>query len=84
MLAKSQVEWSEIWPAFVAKAEARTGMNRAVPYIITDGQKINTSTAMTAFNTGRGIEVVTTAPHSQWQNPSERALQIVSDGPAQE
>ena len=25
VLAKSQAEWSEVWPAFVAKAEARTG-----------------------------------------------------------
>ncbi len=39
VLARSQSEWRTIWPAFVARAEARTGMHRAVSYIITDGQR---------------------------------------------
>jgi hypothetical protein len=80
MLAKAQSEWKDIWPAFVKYAEAATGKAQTVSFIITDGHKVHSSNAVAAFNTDRGIETLTTAPYSQWQDPAERGIQTVMNG----
>ena len=40
--------------------------------IVTDG-------GVQAFNNGRGIETITCAPYSQWQDPAERGIQTISN-----
>ena len=35
---------------------------------------------MKSFNDDRGIETISTAPHSQWQNPVERGMQTITNG----
>jgi hypothetical protein len=80
VLAKSVGEWKTIWPNFVKKMEARSGSNRSVSLLITDGHKSNMAQAIQDFNDDRGIETVTTAPYSQWQDPAERGIQTVSSG----
>jgi hypothetical protein len=38
------------------------------------------ASAVRDFNTERGIENITTAPHSQWQDLSERTIQTITNG----
>ena len=73
--AASQAEWRVIWPNFVRKVEAKMGKDRCVSFCISDGHKTNTQAAIVDFNDSRGIESITTAPYSQWQDPAERAIQ---------
>ena len=79
-LVKSQTEWKAIWPAFVKRAEAKSGKDRCVAFIITDGHKVHSDGAILAFNEDRGIETITCAPYSQWQDPAERGIQTVQNG----
>ena len=80
ILAQSQDEWKDIWPAFVKRAEAKSGKGHCVSFIITDGHKVHSSKSITAFNEDRGIQPITAAPHSQWQDPAERGIQTVMNG----
>ena len=80
ILAKSQADWAHIWPTFVKKAEARVGTDKCISYLITDGHKVHVANDIKVFNDSRGIESITTAPHSQWQDPAERAIQTVANG----
>ena len=80
ILAKSQAEWKNIWPAFVKRAEAKSGKERCISFIITDGHKVNTGGVIEAFNEDRGIEGITSAPYSQWQDPAERGIQTITNG----
>ena len=79
ILAKSQAEWKEIWPTFVKKREARLGHQRSISHLITDCHKVHMAKDITAFNEARGIEGITTAPHSQWQDPAERGIQTITN-----
>ena len=79
-LAKSQAEWKDIWPAHVKRCEAKTGKDRCVSFIITDGHKVHSGGDVMAFNKDRGIEPITCAPYSQWQDPAERYIQTISGG----
>ena len=65
VLTKSQADWEMIWPAFVKREEARSGKERCIPFIITDGHKVHSQNSITAFNEVRGIETISTAPYSQ-------------------
>ena len=78
-LAKSQSEWPVIWEAFVKYAEAKTGRTPCIAYVITDGHKVHTQRAVADFNADRGIQGVTTAPYSQWQDPAERHIGAVTE-----
>jgi hypothetical protein len=80
ILAKSQAEWKDIWQTFVKRAEAKSGKERCVAFIITDGHKVHMATSFKDFNDDRGIETITCAPHSQWQDPAERQIQTVMNG----
>jgi hypothetical protein len=80
VLAKTVGEWKSIWPNFVKKMEARSGSNRSVSLLITDGHKSNMAQAIKDFNDDRGIETVITAPYSQWQDPAERGMQTIANG----
>ena len=80
VLAKAQSEWENIWPLFVKRAEAKAGKDRCVSFIITDGHRVHSAIKMKTFNNERGIETITTAPHSQWQDPAERGIQTVCAG----
>ena len=79
-LAQLQSEWKHIWPAFVKGVEAKTGKPQTVAFVITDGHKVHSADAIKDFNADRGIETLTSAPHSQWQDPAERGLQTVMNG----
>ena len=79
-LAKSQDEWKKIWPDFVKEAEAHTGKQQTISLIITDGHKVHSAGAVKAFNADRGIKTVSSAPHSQWQDPAERGIQTIMNG----
>ena len=78
-LAKSQAEWSDIWQVHVKQCEARAGKDRCVAFIITDNHKVHTDGGVQAFNNDRGIETITCAPYSQWQDPAERGIQTISN-----
>ena len=80
ILAKSQADWAVIWPIFVRRIEAKSGKDRCVSFIITDGHKVHTQALIRDFNDDRGIEGITSAPYSQWQDPAERGIQTVSNG----
>jgi hypothetical protein len=80
ILAKEQAEWAKIWPVFVKREEARAGKERCVSFLITDGHKVHTQTSMKEFNNDRGIETITAAPYSQWQDPAERSIQTITNG----
>jgi hypothetical protein len=78
-LAATSSEWSTFWPHFVARIQAKLG-KQGISFVITDGAKIFSQTSITTFNEEKGIETITTAPFSQWQNPAERCLQSVVRG----
>ena len=80
ILAKGQDEWKDIWPRFVKQAEAHSGKSLTVSFIITDGHKVHSTRAIRDFNDDRGIRTLTTAPHSQWQDPAERGIQTIVNG----
>jgi hypothetical protein len=80
VLAKSQADWETIWPIFVKREEARSGKERCVSFLITDGHKVHSQESMKIFNDGRGIQTISTAPHSQWQDPAERGIQTITNG----
>jgi hypothetical protein len=77
VLCKSLSEWQSIFPDYERKAQAKMGLARAMVYLILDGQRVHSSSIMEEFYSERGIELQTTAPHSQWQNPAERAIQTI-------
>jgi hypothetical protein len=52
---------------------------RVVSYILSDGQKVHSSGEIVNFNNSRGVQTITAAPHSQWQNPSERGIQTIAN-----
>ena len=79
-LVKSQTEWKDIWQIHVKRCEARAGKDRCVTFIITDNHKVHSDGDTQAFNNDRGIETITCAPYSQWQDPAERGIQIISNG----
>ena len=78
ILAKSTADWANIWPQFVKRVEARTGKERCISLLITDCHKVHTQISITQFNDERGIQSVTSAPYSQWQNPAESGIKLVS------
>ena len=78
ILAKSQAAWKEIWPTFVKRAEASTGTQRCVSFIITDGQLVHSQTSIKAFNDERGTRSITSAPYNQWQDPAESGVKVIS------
>lgn len=80
ILAKSQAEWKTIWPTFVNTREAQVGHQRSISFILTDCHKVHMASDIKTFNDSRGIEGITTAPHSQWQDPSERGIQTIAAG----
>ena len=80
ILAKSQADWKIIWPRFVKRAEASTGKERCVSFLITDGHKVHVQESIKTFNADRGVVDITTAPYSQWQDPAERGIQTVARG----
>jgi hypothetical protein len=80
ILCKTQAAWKDIWPTFVKRIEARAGKERCVSYLIADGAKVHLQQDIKIFNDSRGIEGITTAPYSQWQDPAERGIQTLSAG----
>jgi hypothetical protein len=78
-LAATSSEWSTFWPHFVARIQAKLG-TQGISFVITDGAKIFSQASITHFNEEKGIENITTAPFSQWQNPAERCVQTVVRG----
>jgi hypothetical protein len=80
VLASSSSDWSSIWPAFVAKTEAKLGKQNCIAFIISDGAKVFSQLAITKLNEQKGIEPIATAPFCQWQNPAERVIQTVVRG----
>ncbi len=78
VLAKAQSDWDAIWPVFVKRQEARAGKDRCVSFILTDGHKVHSQKSVVTFNEDRGIETVSAAPYSQWQNPAEPGIQARS------
>ena len=78
-MAKSQADWEKIWPIFVKREEARAGKERCVSFLITDGHKVHSQKSMQDFNDSRGIQTITTAPQSQWQDPAERGIQTITN-----
>jgi hypothetical protein len=80
VLAESQADWETIWPIFVKREEARSGKERCVSFLITDGHKVHSQKSMKTFNDDRGIQTISTAPHSQWQDPAERGIQTITNG----
>ena len=79
VLAKSQAAWASIWPTFVRRIEAQSGSERCISYLITDCHKVHMATAIRDFNDQRGVQSITTAPHSQWQDPAERGIQTITN-----
>jgi hypothetical protein len=80
VLAKSQADWQTIWPVFVKREESRSGKERCVSFLITDGHKVHSQSSMRSFNDDRGIQTISTAPQSQWQDPAERGIQTITNG----
>jgi hypothetical protein len=80
ILTRSQAEWETIWPIFVKREEARSGKERCVSFLITDGHKVHSQQSMKNFNDNRGIQTISTAPQSQWQDPAERGIQTITNG----
>ena len=79
-LAQRQSQWKDIWPAFVKSLQAKTGNPQTVSFIVTDGHRVHSAGAIQSFNSDRGIETITTAPYSQWQDPAERGIQTIMNG----
>jgi hypothetical protein len=80
VLAKSQEEWVRIWPAFVRSVEARLGSERVVSYVVTDMHKVHSQKLILEFNNQRGTCTMTSAPYSQWQDPAESGIKVISTG----
>jgi hypothetical protein len=55
VLAKSQSEWKRIWPAFVKRIEAKTGSERSVASILTDGHTVHASDDIKARYSGLDV-----------------------------
>jgi hypothetical protein len=79
ILTKSQSSWADIWPDFVKRWEAKVGHQRCISFVLTDGHKVHSAKGIQDFNAERGIESITTAPHSQWQDPAERGIQTITN-----
>jgi hypothetical protein len=80
ILGKSSAEWKTIWPAFVNNRESKVGHQRGVAFLLTNCHKVHMAKEVTAYNESRGTENITTAPHSQWMDPSERGIQTIYGG----
>ena len=56
ILARSQADWKDIWEVFVKRAEASSGKERCISFLITDGHKVHVQNCMKIFNANRGIQ----------------------------
>jgi len=75
VLVKTMNEWAAIWPTFVRRAQAKSGK---IACLITDAATLMTQKSISTFNDLHGIEGVSSAPYSQWQDPVERGNQTVA------
>jgi hypothetical protein len=80
ILVKFPAEWKTIWPAFVNNRETKVGHQRDSAFLLTDCHKVYMAKEVTAYNESRGIESITTAPHSQWMDLSKRGIQTIYGG----
>jgi hypothetical protein len=80
ILSTASSEWPTIWTKFVLRIEAKTGKQNSIAYMISDGGKVFDQQSMKDFNDSKGVEIITTAPFQQWQNPAERCIQTVVRG----
>ena len=78
ILAKSQANWSTIWPDFVNKGEASLGKEHVFACIISDQHKVHTQASIVSFNAGRGIQTRTSSPYLQQGNPAESGMKVAT------
>jgi hypothetical protein len=79
-LAKSQTEWTDIWPKFVLRVEAETGKPNCIAWILTDNGGVYKSAEMATFNAAHGIQQRHSAPYAQWMNhTAERNMRTIGE-----
>jgi transposase InsO family protein len=79
-LAKSQTEWSDIWPKFVLRVEAETGKPNCIAWVLTDNGGVYKSAEMASFNAAHGIQQRHSAPYAQWMNhTAERNMRTIGE-----
>ena len=77
-LTKSQTEWMDIWPKFVARVEAELGKQHCISWILTDNGSVYKSMAMGQFCASRGIQQRFSGAYSQWMNhTAERNMRTI-------